>query len=433
MCEGLIGPLDIKSLAFGGRGVARFSGRVVFVRGAVPGDRLWARLTHEKKRYAEADIERIAEPSPARCTARCPVSGRCGGCQWQMLTYTEQLRCKEQIFADILRRQCGVDAKKISPILESPVEWNYRSRVQFKCQMSVDDHLLIGFYAPGTHSVVDVASCAIAAPVFNALLPLVRSRLQDSSLVKDIPQIDMETDDQNQVRLIFHYTGEDSAGLAAHLSRLSADQPLSVLIQSGRKTSLQLVSGSPHLSIEVDVPPLHLAYAAGGFAQVNLTQNRRLVTEALRMTQPQVGWRVLDLYCGMGNFSLPFARRVAQVVAIEDFNASIAQGRANARSNRIPNSEFHARNAMGACREFAGAAGFDLVLLDPPRTGARDVIPELVRQGVKRILYVSCDPMTLARDMAMLFDNHYTLEESRPIDMFPQNWHLESLSLFVRE
>jgi len=158
-----------------------------------------------------------------------------------------------------------------------------------------------------------------------------------------------------------------------------------------------------------------------------------LVTEALRMTQPQIGWRVLDLYCGMGNFSLPFARRVAQVVGIEDFSASIAQGQANARLNQITNIEFYARNAMRACEEFAGETGFDLVLLDPPRTGARDVIHELVRQGVKRILYVSCDPMTLARDMAILLDNHYTLEESRPIDMFPQNWHLESLSLFVRE
>jgi 23S rRNA (uracil1939-C5)-methyltransferase len=326
-----------------------------------------------------------------------------------------------------------VSAEKISPILESPIEWNYRSRVQFKCYGAEDGQFLIGFYAPGSHYVIDVSSCAIAAPAFNALLPLVRGRLHGSPFIKEIPQIDMETDDQNHLRLIFHYTGENSDGLAARLSGLPAAEPLSIFIQSGRKSSLRLVSGSPRLTIEVDAPPIHLAYAAGGFAQVNLAQNRRLVTEALRMSQPEAGWRVLDLYCGMGNFSLPFARRVDHVVGIEDFGASIEQGKMNAYHNQITNVEFHARNACGSCQEFAGESGFDLVLLDPPRTGAKDVILELVRQGVKRILYVSCDPMTLARDMTLLFHNHYTLIESRPVDMFPQTWHLESLSLFVRE
>lgn len=433
MHEGLIGPLDIKSLAFGGRGVARFSGRVVFVRGAVPGDQLWARLTHEKKRYAEADIERITQPSPARCTARCPVFGRCGGCQWQMLSYVEQLRCKEQVFSDILRRQCGVSTEKISSILESPVEWNYRSRVQFKCHGTEDGQFLIGFYAPGSHYVIDVSTCAIAAPAFNELLPLVRGRLHGSPFIKEIPQIDMETDDQNQVRLTFHYNGENSDGLVARLHGLPAAEPVSIFIQSGRKSSLRLVSGNPRLTIEVDAPPIHLSYAAGGFAQVNLVQNRRLVTEVLRMSQPEAGWRVLDLYCGMGNFSLPFARRVAHVVGVEEFSASIEQGRVNADFNQINNIEFHARNACGSCRDFAGETGFDLVVLDPPRTGAREVIHELVSQRVKRILYVSCDPMTLARDMNILFDHHYTLSESRPVDMFPHTWHIESLSLFVRE
>lgn len=433
MHEGLIGPLEIESLAFGGRGVARFSGRVVFVRGAVPGDRLWGRLTHEKKRYAEAEIDHLIEPSPSRCAAPCPVFERCGGCQWQMLSYAAQLGCKEQIFADILRRQCGVDPDKISSILESPIAWNYRSRVQFKCQENAERQLLIGFYAPNSHTLVHVAECAIAAPVFNQLLPLVRARLQGRSFARDIRQIDMETDDQNRVRLIFHYMGADVLGLGAHLSQLDRENQVSVFIQAGSKASLLPVSGQTRMSIDVDTPPIHLAYAAGGFSQVNLPQNRRLINEALRMAQAQIDWRVLDLYCGMGNFSLPFARRVAEVIGVEDFCASIDQAQANAHENQIENCAFYARNASGAWQEFAGAKGFDLVLLDPPRSGAKAVIRELVQQGVKRILYVSCDPMTLARDMGVLFDAHYTLVESRPIDMFPQTWHLESLSLFVRE
>lgn len=429
MRDGLIGPLAVKSLAFGGSGVARFGEKVVFVRGAVPGDTVWGRLLSEKRRYAEVQAVKFERHSSQRCEPRCPVFGECGGCQWQMLPYAQQLSYKEQMFADILRRHCRVERELVAPVLESPLEWHYRSRVQFKCHALADGRLAIGFFRSGSHFVIDIESCPVAAPIFNELLPVLKEVLQKSPYATKIPQIDMETGDDERVRLVVHFFGEDIAGLERLLAPLRQERGLTVYVQQGRKSSLHHIGGSPDLLIEVDVPSLYLAYGAGGFAQVNLAQNRRMLTEALQLASPQPGWRVLDLYCGMGNFSLPFARRVESLVAVEEFVGSVEQGRANARRNRLTNVEFSARSARGACAALSGERGFDLVLLDPPRSGAKDVVADLVGQRVPRILYVSCDPMTLARDLKVLLDAGYRLRESRPLDMFPQTYHLESLTL----
>lgn len=429
MQEGLIGPLEIESIAFGGNGVARFGGRVIFVRGAVPGDLVWARLLSEKKRYAEAEAVRFDRQSAQRCASHCPVFGECGGCQWQMLPYDEQLAHKQQIFQDILQRQCGIDVGRISTIMPSPVEWNYRSRVQFKCHLHPDGRLALGFFRTGSHFVIDISSCPVAAPAFNRLLPELRRILQASPHAAKVSQIDMEVGDGDPLRVVIHYSGNSIADLAACLKPLLQDRSRAFFVRSGSKSKLQHIAGPADLTIEVDSPTLQLAYGAGGFAQINLEQNRRMVEEAIRLAAPESNWRVLDLYCGMGNFSLPFARRVAQVVAVEEHAGSIVQGKVNARFNRITNVDFFARPAQGAYAALADGQGFDLVVLDPPRCGAKEVVADLLAQRVPRILYVSCDPMTLARDLKPLLAGGYRLLESRPLDMFPQTYHLESLTL----
>ncbi len=429
MSDGLVGPLEIRSLAFGGSGVARHGGRVVFVRGAVPGDRVRVRLLREKKRYAEAEAVHFEEYATQRCQPQCAVFGDCGGCQWQMLPYDEQLGHKEQIFRDTLRRQCGIAEELISPILESPAEWHYRSRVQFKCRGLSNGEMAIGFFRPGSHFVVNIQSCPVAAPEFNELLRPLRDLLQGSAYAAHISQLDMEIGEDGQLRLVIHYSGEDARGLAELLFPLQQVRSLALYLRQGHKAVLRHLGGPCDLLIEVDSPPLQLAYAAGGFAQINLNQNKRMVAAALQLCSPEPDWRVLDLYSGMGNFSLPFSRRVASLVAVEDSACSVEQGRANAVLNRISNAQFVAASAQGAYAACAGERGFDLVLLDPPRSGAREVVTDLVRQRVPRILYVSCDPMTLARDLKTLLTGGYRLIESRPVDMFPQTYHLESLSL----
>jgi len=202
-----------------------------------------------------------------------------------------------------------------------------------------------------------------------------------------------------------------------------------LLLQSGRQDSLIPVAGEGEVTIEVAEPVLHLRYAAGGFAQINLQQNRRLV-ELVRVAAGLTGTeRVLDLYCGMGNFSLPLAQQAGFVVGVENNILSISMARNNAVENAISNVEFHSRSAEGALSLFSAWQPFDLLLLDPPRSGAYQVMRELSQHPVKRILYVSCDPQTLARDLKPLLHGGYQLESSQPLDMFPQTFHCESLTI----
>lgn len=424
--EKLIGPLTIDALANGGKGVARDQGRVVFVSGAFPGDIVRCRLTKEKKNYAEVEVAELLQPSPLRRTPPCPVADECGGCQWQQLPYAEQLRWKQQLFVDTLVRQAGVDAGRILPIQPSAEEFGYRSRVQVKCFFA-RDRFVTGFFRPQSRFVVGVEECLLMPPKLNRLLSQLRAALAETPFVDKIPQIDLSIGSDSATRAVIHYLGSRKEELVAQLLPISAAADCNLAIQAGRKESLQLVHGDGDLRISVDDPDIQLKYAAGGFAQINLAQNRKLVQSVLDAAQLTGTEQVLDLYCGMGNFSLSLARRAAFVVGVEEFSPSIEMARRNARDNGIENLSFHAMPAERALVSFE--QDFDLLLLDPPRSGAYSIAKQLKQHPVKKIIYVSCDPQTLARDLKMLLHHGYRLISSQAFDMFPQTYHVESLSV----
>lgn len=423
--------LTIDTLAYGGSGVGRHDGKAVFVPLTAPGDRVCCRLVREKKNFAEAELEEILQPAPQRRPAPCPVFGTCGGCQWQHLPYAEQGQWKERLLGEALRRQAGVAAPVILPLVPAPDEWGYRSRVQFKCRQTAGGFVM-GFYRRGSHYVVDVHDCPITDRRLNAVLRLFRTWLPASPAPSEIPQVDLETGSDGQVRAVVHYLGSAPQALADYLRPLAEAARLALFLQSGRKSSLLAVTGPAELVIEVDEPPLHLAYGAGGFAQVNLAQNRALVAAVVTAAALTGQERVLDLYCGMGNFSLPLARRAAAVIGVEDYAPAIEQARHNASRNAVTGALFHAAPAEGAAARFGASGPFDLVVLDPPRTGAYPAIKDLLQVGAPRILYISCDPATLARDLQPLLHGGYELCWSQPFDLFPQTFHLESLSLLQR-
>lgn len=424
----LIGPLRIEALANGGAGIARLDGRVIFVPGTAPGDLVRCRLVIEKKRYAEAAIVEILEPADCRQQEPCPIAAECGGCQWQHFPYAEQLRWKEQLFHDSLVRQCGVDRQRLLPIVPAPQHWGYRSRAQVKCHRTPQG-FVTGFFRPKSHYVVPMTSCPVLAPELDELLSRLRERLASSEFAAQIPQIDLAFGDAGKRRAVIHYLGRHAQQLCELLQTV-ADTTLSdLLLQNGRHESLLPIAGAGELTIVVDEPPLYLKYAAGGFAQINLVQNRQLVRSVLTAAKLNGSERILDLYCGMGNFSLPLARRARVVVGVEDYPPSIAMARSNAVTNTIHNVEFHDRAAEGALTRFSAPQPFDLLLLDPPRSGAYTVMKEICRQPVKTILYVSCDPQTLARDLKLLLHGGYRLESSQPFDLFPQTYHCESLTV----
>jgi 23S rRNA (uracil1939-C5)-methyltransferase len=428
----MIWDLRIDALAYGGSGVGRHAGKAVFVPFTAPGDLIRCRIVREKKRFAEGELLELIEPSAERREPPCPVFGACGGCQWQHLTYETQIRWKEEIFADTLRRQGGAEGDFPRHLVPSSDEWNYRSRVQFKCRQTVDGFVM-GFYRRGSHYVVDVENCPITAAPLNEALRLFRRWLPQSPCPERIPQVDMAVDDENRIRIVVHVLGSDYAALRDFLAPLAEDAGFALFFQAGRKDTLVPVTGDEDLHIRpVHGADLRLAYGPGGFAQVNLEQNRHLVEGVIAAAGLTGEEKVLDLFCGMGNFSLPLARKAKEVVGVEDFEPSIEKARENARKNGVRNASFHPRTAEGAANDLAGPGEFDLVLLDPPRTGAYEVVKDLLSVRPPKIIYVSCDPPTLARDLKPLLHGGYRLVFATPFDLFPQTCHTESLSFLTR-
>jgi 23S rRNA (uracil1939-C5)-methyltransferase len=421
--------LCIDALAYGGSGVGRLDGKAVFVPLTAPGDQIRCRIVQDRKRYAEAEMIELLEAAPQRRVPPCPVFGDCGGCQWQHLPYGEQCRWKERIFAETLQRQARIEASVLRPLVPAPDEWGYRSRVQFKCRQT-EGGFVMGFYRRGTHYVIDVASCPIAAPRLNEVLALFRRWLPESSCPQLVPQADMEVDDEGRVRVTVHALGPAGPALAEYLRPLAEQAGISLYMQFGRKETLLQVCGEEALHIlPLGAGSLRLAYGAGGFAQINLEQNRQLVREVCSAAALTGREKVLDLFCGMGNFSLPLALQAGEVVGIENYAPAIRQAELNARANGLSHTRFQSRPAEAAIRDVTAAKAFDLVVLDPPRTGAYEVVRELVRLRPPRIIYVSCDPPTLARDLVPLLHGGYEVVSSRPFDLFPQTYHSESVTV----
>ena len=428
----MIVELRIDSLAFGGNGVGRLDGKAIFVPLTAPGDQIRCRIVRDKGRWAEAELVEFVQPAPERIIPPCPVFGLCGGCQWQFHPYEGQAQWKERIYRDLLQRQAGVSPEKIRSIAAAPAPYAYRSRAQLKCVNSASGFTL-GFFRRGSHVVAGIDACPLLPAALNRLIPLLKSIIAGTAVAALIPQIDAGIDDRGKVRLVVHALGNAAPEVAKLLQPLAIAENFALFVQSrGKEGGLKHICGEEDLVISCDTPPLALAYKAGGFSQINLEQNRTLVKAVLSEAQLTGKERVLDLYCGMGNFSLPLARRCAEVVGVEDYAPSIAQAKINAKQNGLNNCHFHARPAAGALRAFGQAAPFDLVVLDPPREGASDVCRELIDLGPPRVIYISCDPATQARDLKTLLQNGYHCLSAQPFDFFPQTHHIESLAILAR-
>jgi 23S rRNA (uracil1939-C5)-methyltransferase len=428
----IITDLHIESLAYGGNGLGYHEGKVVFVPQTAPGDRVSCRVIKSKKRFAEAQLEKVLQPSADRCPPACPVFEQCGGCQWQHLPYEVQGDWKGKIFADLLHRQAGAERAQIRRLVAAPEPWHYRSRAQLKLQVT-DRQLNMGFYRRSSHVVVDHQQCPILHPRLNQAAKVFRKALNGFRHCHRMPQLDLGIGDDGQVRAVLHYQGTEAAAVADFLRPRFFDAGISLFLQLGRKSKPQPVCGEDELCIRVGKPPLTLAYGPGGFAQVNLEQNRAMTEMVVNAVQQCGARRVLDLYCGMGNLSLPVAHLVDEVIGVEDFAPAIAKARANAQRNGINNAFFHHLSADGAASKLSSGPGFDLVMLDPPRSGAYGVVKELQVLRPRHILYVSCEPPTLARDLQPLLQDGYGLEWSQPFDFFPQTHHIESVSLLRRK
>ena len=432
--------VTIERMCFGGAGFGRLDGKACFVPFTAPGDRARIRVVKEKRSFLEGELLELPVPSPLRVDPACPLFGSCGGCNWQHLPYAEQLKQKGEIFGETLRRIGRVPGECLLPPAPSENRYGYRSRIQLKLSRKGGTTAL-GFFRGSSHEVVDApGGCPIADPLLNRITGEFRALLPGLAELAVLTQIDLAIGDDGESVAVLHHDGKDPAPLTEALLGARARLPSvsGLFLRLGAKSRIEKVFGIDSLSYGMPAGlfpgsrPMRLRFGRGGFSQVNYPQNLRLIRTVFEMAELAGTERVLDLYCGNGNISVPIAPFVGKLVGVEGYAPSIDDALANAKANGVVNASFQVSDAaLAVGRLAARGERFDLVILDPPRSGA-EAVGGLARLAPKSIIYVSCDPPTLSRDLALLGEKGYQVESSQPVDMFPQTYHLESVTLLKR-
>ncbi len=418
--------LTIDALAYGPYGIGRHEGRAIFVPMTVPGDEAEIRIVEEKKNYATGELVAVVKPSADRREAPCPYVGTCGGCPWQMIRYEAQLDAKAKSVDDALRRIGKLGGYELLPIVASPEEYRYRRRVR----LHVDARKRLGFHRAFSRELIEIDSCLIATPETDRRLGAAREWIE--GLASKVVEVEIvESDRAGRVALVGKLDGQFAVKDDAASARfLKAHGDVNGLVVFGR--NFRRSWGDGKLSLD-GCGDLKMEVDAEVFIQVNREANRRLAEELLVWGAFGGDDRVLELYGGAGNFTLPIAQRVQAVVAVEGDKRAVENGRRNAAANGLKNIRWiDAHVPMAAGRLRAAGEKFTKIILNPPRSGAKGLEADLAAFGAEKILYVSCNPSTLARDLAALEKKGYRTRRVRPVDLFPQTFHVETLAELAR-
>jgi 23S rRNA (uracil1939-C5)-methyltransferase len=436
--------LTVDSLAFGGSGVARHDGYVVFVADAIPGDRVRAVVGKAKRAYAEARTVELLKPSPERLPPRAGHPGA----PWQVLPYERQLQVKQAQVDDALRRIGHLDGYRLEPIVPAVEQWRYRNKLEYSFGSDGAGRLTCGFHAPGRwDEIVEVGDCLLASEVGNAARQRVvewcRSqglapydRRTGEGVLRNLVVREGRSTGQLQLRLVVSepFPPIDAAGLAAAAAPfdgllLTRTAGLAETTQGG---DTELLAGAYQL--EEEIGGMRVRISPEAFFQTNTEMAQRLYSLAIEYAGLGGTERAYDLYCGIGTVSLLLAPRVAKVWGIEIVEEAVVDAAANAGLNEITNASFLAADVRLALRQLVSAAGRpDVVVVDPPRAGlSQKVVRRLIEAAPRRIVYVSCNPTTLAPNAAQLVEAGYELVRVRPVDMFPQTPHIECVAELAR-
>ena len=428
--------LDVENLAYGGRGVARKNGYVVFVAGALPGDRVRAEITKAKRGYAEASTLEIVRPSPDRISPRCDHGGEpCPGAPWQSLPYAEQLRHKQQQVQDSLTRLVDLEGFDLEPIEPAVEQWRYRNKLEYSFGER-DGQLVLGFHARGRWDlVVDAEDCQLASERNNEI----RNDLRAWARAGGIPAYDRRAG-RGVLRNLVVREGRRTGSLQTRLVTSPSEIPrppvdLHTIVEgSGSGTDGPTgVLASEHL--EEELCGLRFRISHNAFFQTNTEMAERLYGIAAEMAGLAGGERVFDLFCGIGTLGLVLASRAGEVWGVEVVDDAVIDAEENARLNGIENARFRAGDARKEIRPLIAEAGKpDVVVVDPPRAGlSAKIVRRVIECDAPRIVYVSCNPTTLAPNAVQLREAGYRLRRVRPVDMFPQTPHIECVAMMERE
>ena len=429
----------IAGLTHEGEGVVH-GGKTAFVAGALPGEQVRFRRTRRHRQHDEAQLLEVLEPSAGRVVPRCAHFGVCGGCALQHLEPQRQLEAKEAELRDVLTRVARVAPQRWLDPLGGPV-WGYRRRARLGAKFVYKKGtVVVGFRERAAPYVAQLASCEVLTPPAGALIAPLGALLTRLTIREHVPQIEVAVADNATalvLRILRPLADEDRALLA----EFSATHGVRLFLQPAGLDSVHELDTAGGAGLAPQ--PLHYAlprfglelqFAPTDFIQVNGAVNQSLVARAVELLEPTSSAVVLDLFCGLGNFTLPLARSAAHVVGVEGDGVLVERARANARHNGIDNVEFHSTDLAAVAPATAPwlRQRYTHVLLDPPRTGARALLPTLAQLAPARVLYISCHPGSLARDLGVLVHEHgFALAAAGVVDMFPHTAHVESLALLT--
>ena len=423
--------LEIEALDAAGRGVARNAGKVVFVEGALAGELVEARLLETKPKFDRARVTQILRPSASRREPRCPHFGVCGGCATQHVDARTQVAAKQRGLEDNLARIGKVEADSMLPPIYGE-EWGYRHRARLSVRyVEAKGGALVGFREKKSTYVADMQGCDVLPPRISCLIVPLRILIGNFSIRDRVPQIEIAVGDAATV-LLFRHLLPFSEADHAQLRNFADMHGVHVWLQPAGPETVAPFHPAVRDALFYDLPEfgVRIAFQPSDFTQVNPAVNRLLVSRAVRLLDPQPGERVADLFCGIGNFSLPLATRGAQVIGFEGSALLVERARQNAAANRLV-AQFEVADLFKP--NLAHYGRFDKFLLDPPREGAITLVHALPEDWPRRIVYVSCDPATLARDADVLVHHKgFRLAAAGVVNMFPHTAHVESIALFER-
>ncbi|MCW9050789.1 MAG: 23S rRNA (uracil(1939)-C(5))-methyltransferase RlmD [Motiliproteus sp.] len=425
--------IDIERLSHDGRGLARSQGKTLFVSGALPGEKVKAQHLQQRSKFDEARTLEILNPSPLRSEPRCRHFQQCGGCELQHLESAAQIELKQQQALDQLQRISNLAPEQILSPLDDQ-HWHYRRRARLSvyCPKKHSEPTL-GFRRRQSKQLVAINECAILEEQAEQLIAPLQLWLKQAHKPQALSHIEIARGADETALIVRHTLRLAEQDLSALQQLCEQEQVLLFLQPQGSESLAPYGHEQQRLHYPLVGHDLELAYHPNDFTQINAGLNIKMVDLALQLLDPNPQDRVLDLFSGLGNFTLPIARKTQEVVGIEGSDAMVTRGEENAQRNGIENARFFKADLT---REFHRQPwfdkGFNKILLDPPRAGALEVVRNLAGHDAERIVYISCDPATFARDAGELAKQGYRLSQWGVMNMFPQTTHVESIGLFIR-
>ncbi|XOB93674.1 23S rRNA (uracil(1939)-C(5))-methyltransferase RlmD [Pseudomonadota bacterium 24LQ007] len=430
---------EIETLSHDGRGIARADGKTQFVDGALPGETVMAKMVSTRSRFDELRTTEVLEAAPDRQQPPCEFADLCGGCSLQHMSADAQIRFKENTLREHFAHFGGIEPEQWVAPMRSPDSLGYRRKARLGVRyVKARESVLVGFREKRNSFLTDIDRCVVLDPRIGERIEPLRELLHGMAAFDRIAQVEVACGDDTAA-MVFRNMDDLVPDDREKLIAFGQAHDLHIYLQPKGPDTVHRIwpeSGGrddERLTYRMDEFDLTMAFHPMDFTQVNAGINRNMVHRAVEWLDVQPGERVLDLFCGLGNFTLPLARKGGQVVGVEGDDAMVVRGRENARLNDLSNVEFHGADLHG---DFTGQSwakeGFDKILIDPPRSGAEEICKYLTAFGVNRIVYVSCNPATLARDAGVMVRNGYRLVQAGVMDMFPHTTHVESIALFER-